>query len=265
MKHRRIGKIYIGDTITRLGYILGYNAFMRDLKVLEKDRDPYRGEVKILGEHPAFDLVKEGDTMPEYRLRVLMGASHYTLEQINKPRYEDEYHIEPEALTPGPGLTKLNTAPPKGPVLGYEVLDNYPEPGEAYLPHYEHMNDSGFDLRAAIPKSGYVEAGGCALVATGLKFQIPQGFEIQVRPRSGLAAKHAITVLNTPGTIDRGYTGEVKVILFNAGKDHFCVNPGDKIAQAVLCPVVQAHFQKLDSVENTDTRGHGGFGSTGKL
>ena len=101
-----------------------------------------------------------------------------------------------------------------------------------------------------------------AMIPTGLSFAIPEGYEIQVRPRSGLAAKNGVTVLNTPGTIDSDYRGEVKVILINHGKDSFTVNNGDRIAQLIVAPVTQGIFEKAEELDSTE-RGEGGFGSTG--
>ena len=100
------------------------------------------------------------------------------------------------------------------------------------------------------------------MIPTGLSFAIPEGYEIQVRPRSGLAAKNGITVLNTPGTIDSDYRGEVKVILINLGKDDFIVNNGDRIAQLIVSPVTQGVFEQTSELDSTE-RGAGGFGSTG--
>lgn len=159
----------------------------------------------------------------------------------------------------------LETAPVQGgPELGYEVLSNYPAPGECPGPHYAHEGDSGFDLRAAIDIPVHLFPLERKLIPTGLKFQIPNGYEMQIRPRSGLAIKQGLMVLNTPGTIDRGYTGEVQVIIINLGDHPYRVDPGERIAQAVLTPVVQARLQEIESVESTDGRGQGGFGSTGK-
>lgn len=135
------------------------------------------------------------------------------------------------------------------------------EPG-AELPQYASTGASGADVRAFIPEDLTIPAGSSKLIPTGLRLSIPHGYEIQVRPRSGLALKNQITVLNTPGTIDADYRGEVGVILMNLGKDPFIVTPGMRIAQFVLAPVVQACF--LEAKELTETlRGAGGFGHTG--
>lgn len=135
-------------------------------------------------------------------------------------------------------------------------------------PEYATNGSSGFDLRANLPNGSIeIPSGEVRLIPTGLYFDIPEGFEIQVRPRSGLAAKNSVTVLNTPGTVDSDYTGEVKVILINHGKNTFIVNHGDRIAQAVFATVLGKSIVNLNQVseinKNTE-RGSGGFGSTGK-
>ena len=131
---------------------------------------------------------------------------------------------------------------------------------------YKHLDDSGMDLRANLPDGDMIiNAGKIKLVPTGLHFELPESMEIQVRPRSGLAAKHGITVLNTPGTVDRGYTGEIKIILINLGDKDFLVKHGDRVAQAVVSPVISgrwANLIKLSTLSTSD-RGDGGFGSTG--
>lgn len=130
------------------------------------------------------------------------------------------------------------------------------------LPAYETAHASGFDLRAQIPESIRLEPGQRVLVPTGLSFEIPPGFEIQIRPRSGWAAKKGISVVNTPGTIDADYRGEVKIALIHLGQEAMEIVDQDRVAQAVLCPVVQADL--VVASELTDTaRGAGGFGSTG--
>lgn len=133
-------------------------------------------------------------------------------------------------------------------------------------PEYIYEGDSGFDLRANLQSPITLGPLEREMVPTGLYFQIPEGFEIQVRPRSGLAAKQGLSVLNTPGTVDQGYTGEVKVILVNLSNEKQIINNGDRIAQAVLCPVLTkrtATLTKVADLSQTD-RGEGGFGSTGK-
>ncbi len=133
-------------------------------------------------------------------------------------------------------------------------------------PEYATDGSSGFDLRANLDKPMTLEAGKFALVPTGLKFEIPPNFEIQVRPRSGLAAKHGITVLNTPGTIDADYRGEVKVILINHGENDFVIENGERIAQAVIATVTAkaiVNLNRVNSISENTERGAGGFGSTG--
>lgn len=130
------------------------------------------------------------------------------------------------------------------------------------LPKYETGLASGFDIRAQVEAPLVVPAGSTVMVPTGLSFEIPVGFEIQVRPRSGLAAKKSVTVLNTPGTVDADYRGEVKIILINLGTEPFVIQDQDRIAQCVLCPVVQADLQLVAELSDT-ARGVGGFGSTG--
>lgn len=132
----------------------------------------------------------------------------------------------------------------------------------AILPSYQTVGAAGADLCAYLPEPVVLAPGQRAMVPTGLSFAIPSGYEIQVRPRSGLAAKNGITVLNSPGTIDSDYRGEVKVILINLGTENFTISHGDRIAQMVVAPVVQAQFQVVESLAATE-RGQGGFGSTG--
>jgi dUTP pyrophosphatase len=130
------------------------------------------------------------------------------------------------------------------------------------LPKYETDGSSGMDLAANIENEVEISPGKTAIIPTGLAVSIPKNFEIQIRPRSGLAAKNQISVLNTPGTIDADYRGELKVILVNLGKISFKVEKGLRIAQMVLCPVVRATLKEVETLEGTK-RGVGGFGSTG--
>lgn len=135
--------------------------------------------------------------------------------------------------------------------------------GTCPLPSYETAGAAGMDVRANILSTVYVSPGERTLVPTGLYLEIPAGLECQVRPRSGLALKKGITVLNTPGTIDSDYRGEVGVILINLSAEIFTIEPNDRIAQLVFCPVVQVTLIETDALESSD-RGTGGFGSTGK-
>ncbi|MBP02939.1 MAG: dUTP diphosphatase [Rhodospirillaceae bacterium] len=130
------------------------------------------------------------------------------------------------------------------------------------LPDYQTDSAAGMDLRASITNSIVIKPGKSTLVPTGLAMSLPGGYEAQVRPRSGLAAKFGVTVLNSPGTIDSDYRGEVKVILINHGDEPFEINDGDRIAQMVIASVVQATVIAVEELDTT-TRGAGGFGSTG--
>ena len=130
------------------------------------------------------------------------------------------------------------------------------------LPKYETSGSSGMDISANIQDNINIEPGDTAIIPTGIVMSIPNGFEVQIRPRSGLAAKQKITVLNTPGTIDSDYRGEIKVILINLSHKVFKVENGLRIAQMVVCPVIKADLELVDELTETK-RGDGGFGSTG--
>ena len=131
------------------------------------------------------------------------------------------------------------------------------------IPQYKTEGSSGMDLMAFVKVSLKIKPNSSELIPSGISIAIPKDTEMQIRPRSGLAAKSRISVLNTPGTIDSDYRGELKVILFNHGVDDFIVNNGDRIAQMVLMPVLKASFNEVDELPDT-VRGSGGFGSTGK-
>ena len=130
------------------------------------------------------------------------------------------------------------------------------------FPKYETSGSSGLDLSANIKNSIKIEPGKTSIIPTGISVSIPKNFEIQIRPRSGLAAKSQISVLNTPGTIDADYRGEIKVILINLSNKAFIVENGARIAQMVMCPVIKAKLKEVEDLDST-TRGSGGFGSTG--
>jgi len=130
------------------------------------------------------------------------------------------------------------------------------------IPKYETLGSSGMDLAAFINDKIVIKPQEKIIVPTGLSIAIPEGFEIQIRPRSGLAAKHSITVLNTPGTIDSDYRGEIKVILINLGVEDYTIKNGERIAQMILCPVSKIEFEEVSDLTTTK-RGQGGFGSTG--
>ncbi|MBR5016152.1 MAG: dUTP diphosphatase [Spirochaetia bacterium] len=131
-----------------------------------------------------------------------------------------------------------------------------------FLPVYSSAEAAGADLRACVQEDVVIKPGQRYLVPTGLSIQLPVGYEAQIRPRSGLAIKHGISLVNTPGTIDSDYRGEVKIIMINHGSEDFVIHRGDRIAQMVIAPVTHGMFAMSDSLDATD-RGAGGFGSTG--
>lgn len=138
------------------------------------------------------------------------------------------------------------------------------EPGaeDLPLPAYETEHAAGMDLRAAVTEAMVVAPGRRAMVPAGIRIALPPGTEAQVRPRSGLAIRHGIGMVNSPGTIDADYRGEVKVLLINHGQEDFTINRGDRIAQLVIAPVLQARWEVVEDLEAT-VRGEGGFGHTG--
>ena len=131
------------------------------------------------------------------------------------------------------------------------------------LPVYKTPGSSGMDLMACIEKKTIIRSGKTAIIPTGITMAIPKNYEIQIRPRSGLAAKKGISVLNTPGTIDSDYRGEIKIILINLSRKSFVIKSGDRIAQMILTPVAKGKFKEVKKLPIT-IRGKGGFGSTGK-
>ena len=131
------------------------------------------------------------------------------------------------------------------------------------LPFYSTSGSAGMDIRAAITEDVIIESGKVELISTNISVEIPLGYEIQVRPRSGLAAKHSIGVLNSPGTIDSDYRGEVKIILMNFGNESFKISKGDRIAQLIISKVYTAKMVEVKEL-NSSNRGKGGFGHTGK-
>ena len=131
------------------------------------------------------------------------------------------------------------------------------------LPEYKTDGSSGMDLMANVEQTVKILPGEKKIISTGIMVAIPEQYEIQIRPRSGLAAKNGISVLNTPGTIDSDYRGEIKVILINLGKDIFEINNNDRIAQMIVCPIIKVELKEVESLPET-VRGEGGFGSTNK-
>ena len=130
------------------------------------------------------------------------------------------------------------------------------------LPEYAHIGDAGMDLKANISEPIIIKPGEVQVIPTGLYMAIPSGYEIQIRSRSGLAAKESVFCLNSPGTLDSDWRGNTGIILANFGKNNFVVNPGDRIAQAVLNKIEKIEWDEVSALDNTD-RGEGGFGSTG--
>ena len=167
---------------------------------------------------------------------------------------EELFGMSMEEMNEG-HMTMLKTK-----TVGVELLSN-----DTKFPSYAYPSDSGFDLYSTIEHN--IPPFGRALIPTGLKLSIPEEYEIQVRPKSGLALKQGLTVLNTPGTVDQGYTGEIQVIVFNTNNETVTISKGMKIAQAVLCPVVSGKYVSLELVEKVEDkdRGDNGFGSTGIL
>lgn len=141
-------------------------------------------------------------------------------------------------------------------------IEQLAEAADLPLPRYETEHAAGLDLLAAVTEEKVLPAGSYALVPTGIRIALPPGHEAQVRPRSGLAAKHGVTVLNSPGTIDADYRGEIKVLLINHGRDPFVVTRGMRIAQLVVAPVTRVSWRDGDELP-ASRRGEGGFGSTG--
>ena len=142
-------------------------------------------------------------------------------------------------------------------------VEQLPEARDLPPPAYMTEQAAGMDLRAAVSEPLSLRCGEFALVPTGIRIALPPGYEAQVRPRSGLAAKHGISIVNSPGTIDADYRGEVCVVLINQGRESFLVNRGDRIAQLVIAPVARAEVQLAENLDATD-RGSGGFGHTGR-
>jgi dUTP pyrophosphatase len=167
-----------------------------------------------------------------------------------------------EATIRKPKPTEASPASNLRPVIRVQVL---PHGQGLPLPEYQTKHAAGMDLLAALAPGELqtMRPGERVLIPTGLIFEIPEGFEAQVRPRSGLALKHGVTVLNSPGTIDADYRGEVKVLLINLGAETFTIERGTRLAQVVFAPVVQASFQTATELSESE-RGAGGFGSTGR-
>jgi dUTP pyrophosphatase len=150
---------------------------------------------------------------------------------------------------------------PSDPAIQIQIV-RLPHAADLELPAYGTPGSSGMDLRAAVKSPLTIPAGETVAVPTGLTIAVPAGYEAQIRPRSGLALRHGLSVLNTPGTIDSDYRGEVRVILANLGREPFRVERGNRIAQLVICPVIRASWNEVEQLPES-SRGTGGFGHTG--
>ena len=186
------------------------------------------------------------DDMRKRLFETFDSNSGYTMEDFNK-EFNSQIHLSENE--------------------SFKLKVNFKNDSKNPDPEYATTGSSGFDLRANLKNPITIPAGAREIVPTGLFFELPENFEIQVRPRSGLAAKNGVTVLNTPGTVDADYRGEIKVVIINLGQEPFTINHGDRIAQAVVASVTAKNIINLNRVteisENTE-RGTGGFGSTGK-
>lgn len=181
---------------------------------------------------------------------------------------EPAFFVEPGLRGRQLHFPKSGLASPagKGQFTAMQTIDvkfvREPDALDLPAPEAATAQSAGADLRAAVTEPLTLQPGEFRPVSTGLRMALPPGYEAQVRPRSGLAARHGVTCLNTPGTIDADYRGVVQVLLINHGREPFVINRGDRIAQLVVAPVTRAVFQAVDSLDDTD-RGEGGFGHTG--
>lgn len=175
-------------------------------------------------------------------------------ERYNEIAGKGKFEEIVDQLRDGTNQSSVNNSSVVIPVLDRDIT----------LPEYSTEQSAGMDVRANITEDWIIESGESRLIPTGLSIAIPPGYEIQVRPRSGLAHNHQVTILNTPGTIDSDYRGEIGVILINHGKSQFVVSPGSRIAQLVLSKVERIRWQLVNKLPSTD-RGEGGFGHTGTL
>ena len=198
-----------------------------------------------------------------------MSETLKTLEEFSKTLNDDDSGNDDEKILKDFGVDLESLSQLSDEMFGN--MDNtidifYMNKSKLEDPKYNHKEDSGFDIRANIENNISIPSLGRVIVPTGLYFQIHEDYELQIRPRSGLAAKHGISVLNTPGTVDSNYRGEVKIILVNLSKDKYTIKKGDRIAQGVISYVLKQKWGKLKKVKTLDStdRNEGGFGSTGK-
>ena len=185
-------------------------------------------------------------------------VEHNLIEKEQRDENLKKLALAFESLKRTPGNETATTAS-SGPTLRVKKLANF----KGELPKYQSAGASGMDVRAQLDEEVTIPAGARALVPTGLSMAIPVGFEIQARPRSGFAIREGMTLLNTPGTIDADYRGEIKIILVNLGDQDVVIKDQDRIAQLCICPVIQPEVLEVEELDDTE-RGAGGFGSTGK-
>ena len=198
-----------------------------------------------------------------------MKATLEQLEKFSKSLTGDDTGNDDEAIFKQAGLDLESLSKIQDEVfedMGNTIDILYLNKSKLEDPKYNHKEDSGFDIRANIDKDITISSLERTLIPTGLYFQVHEDYELQIRPRSGLAAKHGLTVLNTPGTVDSNYRGEVKIILVNLSKEDYTIKRGDRIAQGVISYVLKQKWGKLKKVTTLDStsRNDGGFGSTGK-
>ena len=198
-----------------------------------------------------------------------MKATLEQLEKFSKSLSDDDAGNDDEKIFEGMGLDLESLSKIQDEAfadMGSKIDILYVNKSKLEDPKYNHKEDSGFDIRANIDKDITISSLERVLVPTGLYFQIHEDYELQIRPRSGLAAKHGISVLNTPGTVDSNYRGEVKIIVVNLSKEDYTIKRGDRIAQGVVSYVLKQKWGQLKKVKNLNstTRDEGGFGSTGK-
>ena len=198
-----------------------------------------------------------------------MKATLEQLEKFSKSLSGDDTGNDDEAIFKQAGLDLESLSKIQDEVfedMGNTIDILYLNKSKLEDPKYNHREDSGFDIRANIDKDITISSLERTLIPTGLYFQVHEDYELQIRPRSGLAAKHGLTVLNTPGTVDSNYRGEVKIILVNLSKEDYTIKRGDRIAQGVISYVLKQKWGKLKKVTTLDStsRNDGGFGSTGK-
>lgn len=202
----------------------------------------------------SFDKIKESAGY----IRELITRTTNTNVRDIEDFIEPEDIPKSEVLQPKITCSTVNTS--------YKLQVKFANHSTNPNPEYATTGSSGFDLRANLGETLILKVGHRALIPTGLFFELPNNFEIQVRPRSGLAVKYGVTVLNSPGTVDADYRGEVKIILINHGEEDFVINHGDRVAQAVIATVSAKNileFTQVDEVSTDTDRGTGGFNSTG--